>query len=526
MASIRPRSFSEYLQLFWRRKWLFLFAAGATMLAAFIIINRLPNTYESKATIVVTGKQDERQALADRVTAVRERLSSRTLLEGVAQRHLLPADAGSEALDNAINRLRKDIKVDTFMRGDFPERMLLTYRSQDPQRARDVASELVSVFGNMNEALAKQLNEQSESLNGELNEVENRLNQISQQRGLRRGSGISRPRIDMNAVRAERTAATSTIETLTDKQFSLEREIAQQKQQIAEQQKIVKAAPGEARSTSSYGVLLVRKAELEAQIKDFTSQYTDKNPKVQQARMQLQEINQQIAQLSVEGQGGAAMNSPEARELRTLERELARMETELAITQRAIARKQQALESVPSVSAAMASSAPSVSSPAASSGDGEGYAPGSDADRLKNRYESLLRRQERLEYARMSAAGMEPGLFQIVDQPAVPQTPTGPDRLKLLGLGLALALAIGLLTVMAFEVPRLFAIRDDRDVEYYLGAPVIVLIPESVTPSEHGRARRLLAMRVVGMLLLAAVIVPAMIFLLNNLRVFQLLASR
>src|SRR5688572_1089684 len=140
MGSMRPRSFSEYVQMFWRRKSLFLFAAGATMIAAFFIINRLPDTYESKATVVVTGKQDERQALADRVAAVRERLSSRSLLESVAQRHLLTNQAPDGSLDSAINRLRKDTKVDTFMRGDFPERLTLTYRSHDPQLARDVAT--------------------------------------------------------------------------------------------------------------------------------------------------------------------------------------------------------------------------------------------------------------------------------------------------------------------------------------------------------------------------------------------------
>jgi uncharacterized protein involved in exopolysaccharide biosynthesis len=525
MGSMRPRSFSEYVQMFWRRKSLFLFAAGATMIAAFFIINRLPDTYESKATVVVTGKQDERQALADRVAAVRERLSSRSLLESVAQRHLLANQAPAGSLDSAINRLRKDTKVETFMRGDFPERLTLTYRSHDPQLAKDVATDLVSVFGNMNEALAKQLAEQSEALNNELNEVENRLNQLSQQRSVRRSSGVSRPRIDINAVRAERAAAASSMETLKDKQFSLEREIAQQKQQIAEQQKIVKAAPSEARSSSSYGVLLVRKAELEAQIKDYATQYTDKNPKVAQARAQLAEINHQIAQLNVEAQGGAVMNSPEARELRTLERELSRMETELAITLRTMERKKQALESTPTVGS-LASSAPIINTPVAGSGDTDTPIAGTDAERLQHRYDSLLRRQERLEYGRMTAAGLDPGLFQIVDLPAVPAIPTGPDRLKLMALGLALALFVGLLTIIAFEVPRLFSIRDDRDVEYYLGAPVIVLIPETLTPSESGRTRRLLAMRVVGMLLLAALIVPALIFLLNNLRVFQLLASR
>ncbi|MEW6127520.1 MAG: Wzz/FepE/Etk N-terminal domain-containing protein [Acidobacteriota bacterium] len=524
MASIRPRSFSEYAQMLWRRKLLFLAVAGATLIAAYIIISRLPDTYESKAAIVVTGKSDDRQAIADRVAAVRERLLSRQILENIAVRHLQPNAITNYALDAAINRLRKDTKVETFMRGDFPERLALTYRNTNPQVAKDVATELVAVFGSMNEALEKQFADESESLNAELNEVENSLSLLSQRRAVFRGSGGGRPKIDINALRAERAAAQSSIETLTDKQFALEREIAQQKQQIAEQQKLVKSAPSEARSSSSYGVLLVRKAELEAQIKDYTQQYTDKNPKVIQARAQLEEINRQLAQLSSDIQNSGSASSPEARELRTLQRELARLETELAITNRALERKQQAIASSPSA-ASIKTSAPIITTPAATDSS-EPVVAGNSYERLKNRYDSLLRRQERLQNVRVTAAGLDPGLFQIVDMPTVPEIPTGPDRLKLLGLALVLALALGLAAVVAFEFPRLFSIHDDRDVEYYLGAPVIVLIPETLTSSERGRAKRLLAMRVVGMLLLAAVIIPVLVFILNNLRVFQLLASR
>jgi uncharacterized protein involved in exopolysaccharide biosynthesis len=511
--------------MLWRRKLIFLSIAGATMIAAYIIISRLPDTFESKAAIVVTSKMDDRQSIADRVAAVRERLSSRALLESVAQRHLLATSSTNQSMDLAINRLRKDIKVETFMRGDFPERLSLTYKNDNPQLAKDVATDLVAVFGSMNEALEKQLADETENLNAELNDVETRLTQISQRSIYRGSGGSSRPRIDLNAVRAERSAAQSSIETLTDKQFSLEREIGQQKQQIAEQQKIVKAAPSEARTSSSYGVLLVRKAELQAQIKDYTAQYTDQNHKVIQARAQLDEINRQIAQLSTEAQGGGAANSTEARELRTLERELARMETELAITNRAIERKQQAIASSPTARAA-SSTAPTISTPVAATSAADAPVAGNNVERLKNRYDSLLRRQERLQNVRATAAGLDPGLFQIVDMPAVPEIPTGPNRLKLLGLALILALALGLAVVIILEIPKLYSIHDDRDVEYYLGAPVIVLIPETLTPSERGHAKRLLAMRVVGMLILTLVIIPVLIFLFSNLKVFQLLASR
>src|SRR4030095_6579220 len=125
--------------------------------------------------------------------------------------------------------------------------------------------------------------------------------------------------------------------------FALEQQIAEQNRQIQEQQRIVKLAPSDARASSSYGVLLVRKAELEGQLKDYGTQYTDKNPKVIQTRNQLGEINHQIAQLNAGAdQDSAPVNSAEARELRAMQRELTRMQTELAITQRELNRKKQA----------------------------------------------------------------------------------------------------------------------------------------------------------------------------------------
>jgi len=523
MGSIRPRSFVEYAQMFWRRKWLFLSVAGFTFLALFIIINRLPNSYESRAAVVVTGKQDDRQAIADRVAAVRERLTSRAFLEGVAKKNSL-ATGSQDSLDDAVDHLLSNTKVETTFRGDFPERLTVSYKDRNPQLAKEVATGLVSAFGNMNAAIEKQTTAEADSLNNQLNEVENRLEQMGKRTGGHRifRGGHSQP--DMNAIRAERAAATSSIETLSDKQFTLEREIAEQKQQIAEQQKIVKTVPADVHSGGSLGVLLVRKAELEAQMKDYGSQYTDKNPKVIQSRNQLEEINRQIAEVKADAQGNPAINSAEARELRSMQRELARMETELEVTQRTLDRKKQALDSTPNVSR-VAASAPIVSSDSGSSSEVDAPAlGGSEYERLKNRYDSLLRRQERLEYESMTAAGLDPGLFQIVDMPSVPQSPSGPNRLKYDLMALAFSLLLGLAVVIAVEIPKLFQIRDDRDVEYYLSPPVIVYIPETVSTSENGRARRLVGSSI-GVWLLIAAFVPVLLYLLSNFRVIHLMTN-
>jgi polysaccharide biosynthesis transport protein len=523
MSSYRPRTLTEYLQVIWRRKLLFFLVMSVLLISTFIVINRIPDVYQSSASVVVAGKQEDRQIISSRVATITERINSRSLLEPLVQRHgLYPETTAQGAMESAVNRMRRDIKVSTKYRGDNPEMLTITFRHTSPTVAKDVATDLVSTFEKMNLAVEQQTVEQVNSVNSELAEIENRLNQLAQQRAISsirsRASGYAQSAF--STIRAERAAAMSSATTLMDKQYALEQQIAEQKRQIAEQEKLVKATPRDVRSGSSYGVLLVRKAELEAQLKDYLSQYTDKNPKVLQTQNQIAEINRQIAQLSAASeQGAVAYDSGEARELRSLQRDLARMQTELGITQRELERKKQTLASTPNVGAVSAPG-PVADAPITN------IAGETDQQRLRDRYTSLLRQQDTFERAKITAAGLEPGVFQIIDLPAQPQLPSAPDRMKLRLIALAASLALALIVVAAAEFPRLYAVRDNRDVDYYLGAPVIALIPETLTPDERGRNRRLLLTRRVGMLLLAAVLVPGLIFLLNQLRIIHIFANR
>ena len=95
-------------------------------------------------------------------------------------------------------------------------------------------------------------------------------------------------------------------------------------------------------------------------------------------------------------------------------------------------------------------------------------------------------------------------MFQVIDAPLAQPAPVGPNRLLLRLIGLGIALALGLLVASAREFPRLFLIHNDRDVEYYLGTPVLALIPETLTPFERSRRRRLWGLRWLGLALLSA----------------------
>ncbi len=513
---------TEYLLILWRRKLLFTLVVLAMLIATYVAISRIPNVYQSSASVVVAGKQEDRSAIASRVTTITEKLTSRTYLEPLIERHnLYPNEMGRGAIEAAVGRMRRDIKIDAKYRGDNPEMLTIAFRNTDPAVAKEVATDLVAKFSNMNEAMEQEIADQGEKIASELAEIEGRMSQLGQRSAISaaRGRAAGMMRGDFNTTRAQRAAAESSIETLNDRQFALQRQIAEQQSQIAEQEKLVKSAPRDVRSGSSYGVLLVRKAELEAQLKDYAAQYTDKNPKVTQTQNQIAEINRQIAQLSSGGeQDGAAPDSSEARELRGLRRELANKQTELAIVQRELERKQKVLTTTPNVSAA-----PAV---AVSDAPIANIATETDTQRLRDRYTSLLRKKDALEQTRMAAAGLDPGIFQIIDMPTQPQSPSGPDRFKLQLIGLALALALGFVVAAAAEAPRLFEVRNDRDVEYYLGAPVIALIPESFTPFERGRSRSLMLLRRIGFVVMLVALVPGLIFLLNHFRIFQVLASR
>src|SRR6185436_11397453 len=137
MESFRSRTFTEYVQVIWRRKLLIFLISAGMMLSTYFVINGLPNVYESRATVVISGQLNERQAVNARVSAATEQMTSRAFLEPILERHS-PYGARSGNFDAAIGEIRQNIKIDTFYRSDFPERLAIAYRHTDPEVAKSV----------------------------------------------------------------------------------------------------------------------------------------------------------------------------------------------------------------------------------------------------------------------------------------------------------------------------------------------------------------------------------------------------
>ena len=526
MGSLRPRSLNEFFDILWRRKLLILFSASVVLVAALIVVVQIPNVYESRAAIVVSGLQYDMQTSGPLIAAVTEQVSSRSNLESLIQRYALYGYNPENKIDPLIEGMRKQVKLETKHRADydgFPESFAISYRHSDPKIAKQVVTDLLSLFDKANETMARHANDEANALKAEIADVASQLNaaRVRQRSSAARSGAASRALGNLERIRAERSAIASSVETLSDKQYMLERQISDQRRVIAQQQQIVRTAPpSEGRGGSPYAGLLKRKADLEAQLQDFSSQYTEKNPKIVQTREQLTEVNQRIAQLNAEGeQTRAASSSPEAQELRTMERELARLETELDVVRREINRKRQAAGGI---SAAVPSTPLSIPT----GGGGEIGGADLEYDTLHDRYQALLEKQNTIKKVLPSAGAIAPPLFQVVDHPNLPQSAAAPNRRLLMTVSLFLALIIGFAVAAALEVRRLFTIHDHRDVDYYLGVPVVALIPETFTPAEKWQSGRTLQKRRLRTLLVGVALVPVLALLLNSLGLFQILATK
>ncbi|MBS1788263.1 MAG: hypothetical protein JST85_11095 [Acidobacteria bacterium] len=528
MKNFRPRTMLEYVRMLWRRKLIIVLFSVAIMIAAYNSLRLVRNVYEASALVAISIQtSEERSAVDVQVASVNQHLLSRANLEPIIRRYRLYNNK-DENVDSAIEALRKDVKVETKVRDyypQFPISFTITYKNNDPVIAMQVTNDLISYFNNSNDRLEKQNADEANALDGVINELEERLKQINKQRAATEAlTG------NLSTVKAQRTSLLFAIENLNDKEFSLNQHIAQQKRQITEQEKITKALPSdsiEATRSSAYGVLLTEKARLEAQLKEQRSQYTEKNQKVIQTQAQLTEINKQLIEMGEKrSQAGIESLSPEMRELRGLQRELASLETDLELVQREVRRKQQALALLPDVDVSMADVASSGITNNVMPGEKVKDAEGTEEyNLLFNRYSNLLEKRDSFRRLESKKGEGNLGLFQIVDKATLPTTPVGPNRGKLLAIAIAMALGVAIMAALVIEAPRLLTIQDENDIEYLLGTPVVGLIPETLTATESRRNRKLLLVRLMGILLLAVVTVPAFSLLLKKVQIFQLLAK-
>src|SRR5262245_26534220 len=487
MGILRPRQLTELIGVLWRRKKLVILMTLAMLLATLIVIRRIPNIYESSALISINLRNDPESILEmNWFSKLQQELTSRETFATLISRHNLYPKAHNE--EEAIDTLQKALKIETKMRNyspQVPEAVEISLRHSEPKKAQAVVTDLVRMFEHGNEQKKTEASAEAGRLASQIAEVEDRLRVLAPERDLEmiRLESLYRSRAGAGIDSGLRRAVESSVESLSDNEYSLKLQVDEQRKQIAENEKLVNSLPATAGS-AAYGALLTEKSKIEADIQSYSDQYTDKHPKMIQLRNQLAEINRQINRLGAQTAGATPLSmTPEGRDLIAMRRDLRRMEADLQVTQMRLQKRNQQLGDMPKGDrrAAPDRSASLI---------GRNEMARAEYDTMVKRYNWLLDKQDSL---LMSGVGENASrtMFYVIDKASLPRLPSAPNRLLLQVFALAMAAAFGLAVALAIETPRMFRINDSRDVEYFLGAPVLALIPESLTPAERAIKRRL-----------------------------------
>jgi hypothetical protein len=267
MEIMRPRGPFEYLEILWRKKLLLFLVAASVTIATSQVIRRLPNIYESHASIAISNQgagNDDRSLSSPSLSTLTQRMTSQANLAEIASRYdLYPQAAGAVSDPSlAVERLRRGVKIDIKMRNyypDAPESVTVSYRYTDPTVAQRVVTDLITIFDDTNAETRRQIQTELEQFHARIAEIESQLQGLAPQRDLalvRSGSAADAPA----AVRAQRLAAADSIGSLGDREFMLRRQIDEQKRQIAEQERLVSSTAPANRlaGNNAYGVLLAR----------------------------------------------------------------------------------------------------------------------------------------------------------------------------------------------------------------------------------------------------------------------------
>jgi capsular polysaccharide biosynthesis protein len=533
MESLRPRRLSEILDILWRKKQLLVLMSAAMLCATFVVIRRIPSKYESTSTVVV-GKQasdDQRVQYAPRFSALVDQISSRDNYTGIIRKlNLYPEIERMEAKILAFQKDLKDPKQAIKIRDYYPtvpESIKLSFRYRDPVKAQQTIQELTNGFILANNSLKQESAEEVQRLNAQIAEVAEQLQRLGPKKDLqaqRFESLLNRtdPAVAMAQLQS-RQITEQSLETLRDDKFRIEAAITQKKSEIEDQQKIVKQAatiPSTSVSTAM-GTLIGKKADIEAEINANTAKgFTAKHPEMKALAARLAQVELQISRLESSPQTSGDSNRillPEYKELRKLQGELATLEANLESTNRKLNAKTEAYLRMPTPSAP--------TSPQRLGNPVEDAAAVTAYDKLLTQYEWLLNKQDetlRIANAQENSVMM----YQVVEKPNLPQFPVAPNRMMLQILALALAMGFGLLAAFGSELPKFFFINGERDIEYYLGAPVLAAIPETLTPIERSHKRKLKMTRSLLLLVLVGALVPAFILVLNATKIFHFLGNK
>lgn len=534
-AEFRQRKPSEYLKILLRRKWLIILPLIAVTSAVTWVVLRLPDVYESVTLIVVkpstlpnsvvpTITED---SLTRQLTSINQVVTSRSSLEPLVEKYNLYASEKSrgEPIEAIIATMRQDIQVDVnTSRNDITNGFNIKFRGRNPKITQAVTSELAGKYiDEQTRNTVTSTESARQFINNQVLETKQELDTIDQKRldFMKKNLGNLPTEATSlvsqhTGLREQQKALMSEVGRLQDRRSTLSSQLTLMKKQSEQVKEDVIENTTDPKTTLAWAELTKRKADLQAELQQMLTSLKPKHPDVIAKQAQISGINEEMDKMvgewkeKIKQKQEKLAGRPDlsvaaiAAEIKLVEGEIRRQQKLLAENELQIAKILDRINSVPGAEVELG-------------------AIEREYQTKKMAYDQLLLQQQKISLGAEAASQQQGEGIEVIDPANLPSQPVAPKRLTLSAMGLAFGLGLGLLLVGIVEVPRLLTIQSSEDARHYTGLPVLVSVPELLTPQEARaiprRRRLLLAAGAVA----TVVSIPVLALLLKFTHVFEFL---
>lgn len=534
-VEFRQRTPGEYLKILRRRKWLIILPLIAITTAVAYVVYRLPDVYESVTLIVVKPStlpnsvvpSMTEDSLTRQLAGISQVVTSRSSLEPLVVKYDLYASERSrgEPMEAVIDTMRRDIKVAVnTSRNDITNAFNISYRGRNPRTTQAVTAELASRYIDeqtkntvTSTASARQfIDQQVLQTKQELDAVDKQRLEFMQTNVGNLPSEATSLVSQLTGLREQQKALMSETGRLQDRRSALASQLTLLKKQSEQTRDDLAENMTDPKTTLAWAELTKRKADLQAELQQLLANYKPKHPDVIAKQAQIDGITTEMDQMIAEWKEKIKQkqeklaNRPDlsvaglVEEVKLVEGEIKRQQKALADNEKAIADIIGRINNVPGAEVALG-------------------AIERDYQTKKTAYDQLLLQQQRIALGNEAATQQQGEGIEVIDPANLPAKPVAPKRFMLAGIGLAVGLGVGLFMAGVFEVPRLLTIQNSEDARHYTGLPVLVAVPELLTPQEaRSKPRKRLLLLAAGMVA-TIVSIPVLALALKLTHVFEFL---
>lgn len=534
-VEFRQRTPAEYLKILRRRKWLLILPVIAVACAVSYVVYKLPDIYKSSTLIVVRSSplpqsvipMSTEEALTRQLASITQVVTSRSSLEPLVEKYELyrVERQRGEPMESIISMIRNDIKVDVnTTRNDITNGFDISFRYRDPRLTQAVTAELagqyVSVQAKEQLSSAKSarlfIDSQVKQTKDELDAIDGRrLDFMQKNLGSLPSSGPSLLG-QLTGLREQQKALITEVGRLQDRRSALSSQLALMQKRADEILGDAAETMTDPKTTPAWAELVKRKADLQGELQRMKTEFREKHPDVIAKQAQIDSVNKDMDIMiadwkqRIEEKRKKLENSPDLQinamkvDIKSIDGEIARQQKLQTETETQISQISDRINSVPGAEVALA-------------------ALDREYETKKTAYDKLLDEQQKIALAEQAAQEMQAQGIDVIDPAYLPVKPVAPKRVMLAGIGVVGGIALGLLLVALVEIPLLLTIQTTEDARHYTGLPVLIAVPELMTPQEARALPRRRRLLLAAGMIATIVSIPLLALALRLTHVFEFL---